>query len=249
VILSSLYLLNTIALSSIVVSELLYGAKRKNSLKLEQIVKSFVSNFTILDFDKSASEVYAEIRTYLEKSGEIIGAHDLFIASHAISKNAILAYVAGTDLKIHEVLVWNINEKPKLACSCDNFRLFGNIRTIGTCRHTRMLLYWLSGSLYKFWKKKVYSVNKKDQELVQTRYNKLWTLYGNINRDLESMRYTKEDGGSLWRLSLTNIFVGTIMSSRWLQDFLEEIYAFKEWLREKRKYWYHRCRTCRISLR
>jgi len=81
---------HTIALSSIVVSELLYGAKRKNSPKLDYIVKNFINNFTILDFDKSASEIYANIRTSLEKQGKVIGAHDLFIASHAISQNAIL---------------------------------------------------------------------------------------------------------------------------------------------------------------
>jgi len=81
---------HTIALSSIVVSELLYGAKRKNSSKLDYIVKNFINNFTILDFDKSASEIYANIRTSLEKQGNIIGAHDLFIASHAISLDAVL---------------------------------------------------------------------------------------------------------------------------------------------------------------
>jgi len=81
---------HTIALSTIVVSELLYGAKRKNSPKLDYIVKNFIDNFTILDFDKKASEIYANIRTSLEKQGNIIGAHDLFIASHAISLDAIL---------------------------------------------------------------------------------------------------------------------------------------------------------------
>lgn len=81
---------HTIVLSSIVVSELLYGAKRKNSKKLISIVEKFIDNFIIYDFDTSASREYADTRISLEKKGQIIGAHDLFIASHAKSLDAIL---------------------------------------------------------------------------------------------------------------------------------------------------------------
>lgn len=79
-----------IALSSIVVSELLYGAKKKDSEKLTKTVKQFIENFTILDFDKNASKEYANIRVSLENNGNIIGSNDLFIASHAKSLKAIL---------------------------------------------------------------------------------------------------------------------------------------------------------------
>ena len=78
------------ALSSIVVSELLYGAKKKDSKKLLSIVEKFIDNFIIYDFDKSASRNYADIRSYLEKKGDIIGSNDLFIASHAKSLDAVL---------------------------------------------------------------------------------------------------------------------------------------------------------------
>lgn len=79
-----------IALSSIVVSELLYGAKKKGSERLIKTVNAFIDNFTILDFDKSASNEYANIRVSLEKSGNIIGSNDLFIASHVKAKGAVL---------------------------------------------------------------------------------------------------------------------------------------------------------------
>ena len=81
---------HTIALSSIVVSELLYGAKKRKSKKLSFIVEKFIDNFIIYDFDKNASKSYAIIRSSLEEKGQIIGSNDLFIAAHARSLNAIL---------------------------------------------------------------------------------------------------------------------------------------------------------------
>jgi len=81
---------HTIALSSIVVSELLYGATKKNSPKLMQIVSAFIDNFIIYDYSKVSAKSYANIRTDLEKKGKIIGANDLLIASHALSLGAVL---------------------------------------------------------------------------------------------------------------------------------------------------------------
>lgn len=79
-----------IVLSSVVVAELLYGAKKKDSEKLTRLVLSFVDNFTIFDFDNTASNEYANIRVSLEKTGNIIGSNDLFIAAHAKAKDAVL---------------------------------------------------------------------------------------------------------------------------------------------------------------
>ncbi len=80
---------HTIALSSIVVSELLYGATKKNSPKLIKIVSAFIDNFIIYDYSKVSAQFYANIRTNLEKKGQIIGANDLLIASHALSLGAV----------------------------------------------------------------------------------------------------------------------------------------------------------------
>jgi len=81
---------NTVALSSIVVSELLYGATKKDSPKLMRIVSAFIDNFIIYDYSKVSAQSYANIRTDLEKKGQIIGANDLLIASHALSFGAVL---------------------------------------------------------------------------------------------------------------------------------------------------------------
>lgn len=81
---------NDIFLSSIVASELLYGAYKKGSPKLIAKVKMFIDFFEILPFDLKASETYGRLRADLERKGKTIGAYDLQIASHALSINAIL---------------------------------------------------------------------------------------------------------------------------------------------------------------
>ena len=79
-----------VALSSIVVSELLYGAKKKGSPKLIKLVSAFIDNFILYDYAPIAAHSYAKVRTDLEKKGKIIGANDLLIASHALSLGAVL---------------------------------------------------------------------------------------------------------------------------------------------------------------
>ena len=102
---------HTIALSSIVVSELLYGATKKGSPKLMRIVSAFIDNFIIYDYSKVSAQSYANIRTDLEKKGEIIGANDLLIASHALSLGAVLVTNNTREFKRVEKLVledWSI---------------------------------------------------------------------------------------------------------------------------------------------
>jgi tRNA(fMet)-specific endonuclease VapC len=81
---------HTVALSSIVVSELLYGAKKRGSAKLSKIVSLFIEQFVIYDYDKASAHEYAKIRTGLEKKGQIIGVHDMLISAHALSLGATI---------------------------------------------------------------------------------------------------------------------------------------------------------------
>ena len=96
---------HTVALSSIVVSELLYGATKKDSPKLMKIVSAFIDNFIIYDYSKVSAQSYANIRTNLEKKGQIIGANDLLIASHALSLGAVLVTNNSREFKRVEKLV------------------------------------------------------------------------------------------------------------------------------------------------
>jgi tRNA(fMet)-specific endonuclease VapC len=80
-----------IFLCSIVKAELFYGAhKSNNPLKTIKAQKEFCNRFKSLPFDDSAAEVYGEIRSSLEKKGQIIGPNDLIIASIAKANGLIL---------------------------------------------------------------------------------------------------------------------------------------------------------------
>ena len=96
---------HTVVLSSIVVSELLYGATKKASPKLMKIVSAFIDNFIIYDYSKVSAQSYGNIRTDLEKKGEIIGANDLLIASHALSLGAVLVTNNTREFKRVEKLI------------------------------------------------------------------------------------------------------------------------------------------------
>lgn len=76
-------------ISVITVSELLHGVHRADSekrrIKREAFVQKVIDTIPIFPFDISAARIYAEIWAYLLKKGIQIGAHDLMIASTAIS--------------------------------------------------------------------------------------------------------------------------------------------------------------------
>ncbi|WP_353722110.1 type II toxin-antitoxin system VapC family toxin [Dyadobacter sp. 676] len=80
-----------IAISSIVAAELWYGVE-KSQLKEQNraALEAFLRPFTILDFDTRAAVAYASIRADLESKGKVIGANDLLISAHALSRGLIL---------------------------------------------------------------------------------------------------------------------------------------------------------------
>lgn len=80
-----------IAISSITLSELIYGAEKSaNVSKNLEMVEEFTSHLEVLSYDENASQSYGRIKVALEKKGEIIGENDIHIAAHAISKGLIL---------------------------------------------------------------------------------------------------------------------------------------------------------------
>ncbi|WP_199244188.1 type II toxin-antitoxin system tRNA(fMet)-specific endonuclease VapC [Caedibacter taeniospiralis] len=85
------YRFNEIAISSIVYSELAYGAyKSKKIDKNIAALAGFVAPLSILSFDKNAANEYGIIRSSLEYQGQLIGANDLLIAAHAKSMDVPL---------------------------------------------------------------------------------------------------------------------------------------------------------------
>ena len=79
------------AISSITLSELIYGAEKSPNVdKHLEAIEEFVSHLDVLPSDAKASQHYGQIKAALEKRGEIIGENDIHIAAHAISQGLIL---------------------------------------------------------------------------------------------------------------------------------------------------------------
>ncbi len=76
-------------ISTITASELLHGVHRADSenrrLKREAYVEKIIETFPNYPFDLNAARIYARIWANLAKKGISVGAHDLIIASTAIS--------------------------------------------------------------------------------------------------------------------------------------------------------------------
>ncbi|GAW40464.1 tRNA(fMet)-specific endonuclease VapC [Brevundimonas sp. SH203] len=82
---------NSIATSTIVAMELLYGAavSERPEQRREQ-VNRLLARMTVLDFDASAAEHAADIKADLKRRGELIGSNDILIAGHARSRGLVL---------------------------------------------------------------------------------------------------------------------------------------------------------------
>lgn len=82
---------NRMAISSITLSELIYGSEKSQNVdKNLEAIEEFISHLDVLPYDAKASQHYGQIKVTLEKKGEIIGENDIHIAAHAISQGLIL---------------------------------------------------------------------------------------------------------------------------------------------------------------
>lgn len=80
-----------IGISSIVLSELRYGAeKSSNPEKNLGALQDFVAPLEILDYGEVQANAYGRIRSDLEHRGEPIGSMDMLIAAHAVSHDLTL---------------------------------------------------------------------------------------------------------------------------------------------------------------
>ena len=76
-----------IAMSSVTVFELEYGAAKSNwGERTRQRLAQFIAPFSILPFDSDDAITAGQIRGYLEKRGSIIGPYDYQIAAQGITK-------------------------------------------------------------------------------------------------------------------------------------------------------------------
>mgnify|MGYP003314473310 CR=1 FL=1 len=81
----------TISIPSIVIAEIEYGARKsRNYEKTIEIYRQFMNTFSNAEFNEKAAICYGEIRSYLEKKGDLIGPNDMLIASIVLAEEGIL---------------------------------------------------------------------------------------------------------------------------------------------------------------
>lgn len=76
--------------SILVAGELKFGARKKNSSRLENLVNEVLEDFEVLPWEMPADDHYARIRAELEEQGQPIGQMDLLIAAQASALDLIL---------------------------------------------------------------------------------------------------------------------------------------------------------------
>ncbi|HLE69829.1 MAG TPA: PIN domain-containing protein [Vicinamibacteria bacterium] len=78
------------ALSAITASELLHGVHRASSeavkTRREAYVEALLASLPVIAFDLISARVHARLSAKLSGKGAVIGAHDLLIASTALSR-------------------------------------------------------------------------------------------------------------------------------------------------------------------
>ncbi|MDF1828109.1 MAG: type II toxin-antitoxin system VapC family toxin [Legionellaceae bacterium] len=80
-----------VGMSAITYGELFYGAqKSNNSRKAKHMIHQICDYIPPLPLSLKVSELYAELRANLEKQGNTIGNHDLWIAAHALELGTTL---------------------------------------------------------------------------------------------------------------------------------------------------------------
>ena len=78
--------ISQIGISSITLSELLYGVSKSSKPEQNQIaLMQFVAPLEILPYGDDAAQYYGDLRAHLEKQGAPIGSLDMLIAAHALS--------------------------------------------------------------------------------------------------------------------------------------------------------------------
>ncbi|MCB2170731.1 MAG: type II toxin-antitoxin system VapC family toxin [Deltaproteobacteria bacterium] len=83
--------ISQIGISSIALSELLYGVSKSSKPEQNQMALcQFVAPLEILPYGDDAAQYYGTLRAYLENKGTPIGSLDMLIAAHALSIDCTL---------------------------------------------------------------------------------------------------------------------------------------------------------------
>jgi tRNA(fMet)-specific endonuclease VapC len=79
-----------LCVSAVTVSELRYGAARRKSKRLQELIDTFTGAIAVVAFDDFCAHHYGDIAADLEKRGVPIGQFDVMIAAHAMALDIAL---------------------------------------------------------------------------------------------------------------------------------------------------------------
>ncbi len=81
------YSANQLAMSVITLGELRFGAEKSHSKERAMaVIDELAKLITIADLSENTADHYGDIRASLQKTGQMIGNNDLWIAAHARSQ-------------------------------------------------------------------------------------------------------------------------------------------------------------------
>lgn len=81
---------SALAISAITLSELIFGAERRQSKKLFRLIDTFIHDVSVLAFDDKAARIHGQLAAQLAKEGTPIGNNDTMIAAHALATERTL---------------------------------------------------------------------------------------------------------------------------------------------------------------
>lgn len=82
---------NELAMSVITLGELRYGAEKSQAKeKALKVIEALANSMRIEELSEDVAEHYGHIRAELQKSGQMIGNNDLWLAAHARSQGWVL---------------------------------------------------------------------------------------------------------------------------------------------------------------
>ena len=85
--------MDELAISSVTAGEMLHGiVKKPEAVRLAKLVKSVLSEMTVLPWTKQTAVRYAQLRFSSEQVGLTISLPDLMIAAHASEHNLVLVF-------------------------------------------------------------------------------------------------------------------------------------------------------------
>ena len=79
-----------LCVSAVTVSELRYGAARRNSKRLHELIDAFTGPIAVVAYDDFCAHHYGDIAADLAKRGAPIGELDVMIAAHAMALDLTL---------------------------------------------------------------------------------------------------------------------------------------------------------------